>query len=116
MDFSPRHNFSPGLRTRLLLVVSVLWRLAEDLQVSTWRDNVFGKSQVFFDDPYTLHILLAPSWTVLLQFSVIALVALIWFRFGGFWGLLLILIDSFVADQGLPLGWGTLASHPAILL
>lgn len=101
---------------RLLLVSSIAWRLTEHLFLSWWRYEVFGMSSRFFPDPYTLNVLLAPFWSVLIQCCLIFVIALIWYRSGGLWGLALLLVDATIADQNLPIGWGALASHPAILL
>lgn len=101
---------------RLLLVSSIVWRLTDHLLLSWWRTEVFGGSSRFFADPYTFHVLLAPFWSVFIQCCLILSIAFLWLRKGGLWGILLILADSTIADQSLPMGWGALASHPAILL
>lgn len=109
-------SISPGRLTRFLLASSLLWSLVEELFVIIWRAQTFGSSQAFFPYPYTFHLVLAPAWVMGVLFLIIALVTGIWLQRGGLWGILLIFVNSLVAEQSLPIGWGPLASHPAIFL
>lgn len=107
----------PSLISRILILVSLAWRYVELFNFHLWSANKFPELKaVSVDSIYQLHPMFGSGFSLASLYILILIVGVAWIYFGGWTALLLIGLDSLVANQGLSLGWGPLVTHPALLL